>query len=72
MDVKVIGKELLGCIDLAKVSDIIVDEIVVAEINKVVADSSNKFDDAAAGILLPILVPQLKALIASEIAKLKA
>ena len=70
MDVKVIGKELLGCIDLNKAANIIVDEIVVAEINKVVADSSNKFDDAAAGMLLPILVPQLKEAIAKAIAKI--
>ena len=70
MDAKVIGKELLSCVDLSKLSDVIVDQIVVAEINKIVADSSNKFDDAAAGLLLPILVPQLKAVIAAQIAKI--
>lgn len=70
MDVKIIGKELLGCIDLNKAADIIVDEIVVAEINKVVADSSNKFDDAACAMLLPILVPQLKEAIKKAISKI--
>jgi len=69
MDVKLIGKELLGCIDLEKASDVVIDSIV-AEINKIAADSSNKFDDAAAGILLPILVPQLKDLVKKQIAKI--
>ena len=69
MDVKLIGKELLGCIDIEKASDVVVDA-VVAEINKIAADSSNKFDDAAAGLLLPILVPQLKELVKKQIAKI--
>lgn len=69
MDVKLIGKDLLACVDVEKASDIVIDA-VVAEINKIAADSSNKFDDAAAGILLPILVPQLKELVKKQIAKI--
>jgi hypothetical protein len=69
MDVKLIGKDLLACIDIEKASDVVIDA-VVAEINKIAADSSNKFDDAAAGILLPILVPQLKELVKKQIAKI--
>ena len=69
MDVKLIGKDLLVCIDTEKASDVVIDA-VVAEINKIAADSSNKFDDAAAGILLPILVPQLKELVKKQLAKI--
>lgn len=69
MEVKLIGKSLLECIDLDKASDVIIDA-VVAEIKKIVADSSNSFDDAAAGLLLPILVPQLKGLVKAQIAKI--
>jgi Na+/phosphate symporter len=69
MDAKLIGKDLLACIDLEKASDIVIDA-VVAEINKIAADSSNKFDDAAAGLLLPILVPQLKELAKKKIAEI--
>jgi len=69
MEVKLIGKNLLECVDLDKVSDVIIDA-VVAEINKIVGDSKNTFDEAAAGLLLPILVPQLKALVKTQIAKI--
>lgn len=69
MDVKLIGKDLLACIDIEKASDVVIDA-VVAEIHKIAADSSNKFDDAAAGLLLPILVPQLKELVKKQIAKI--
>lgn len=72
MDAKLIGKELLGCIDLEKMAGIVIDEVIFAALKKVVDDSTNKFDDAAYAMLAPLLEPKAKEAIAELIAKLKA
>ena len=72
MDTKLIGKELLGCVDLEKASKIIIDEVALAALKKVVDDSTNKFDDAAYAMLVPLLVPQLELALGKLIADLKA
>ncbi len=48
-------KDLLACIDLKKLSVIIVEKIVIGSLEKVVADSSNKIDDVIFAELAPIL-----------------
>jgi len=71
MEVKDLGKELLGCVDLEKAAGIIVD-LVIDEAKKLAADSSNKIDDAAVAILVPVLEPKAKEAIKALIAKIKA
>lgn len=65
-------KKLLGCIDLEKASKIIIEEVALAALKKVVDDSSNKFDDAAYAMLVPLLIPQLEAALGAKIAEIKA
>jgi hypothetical protein len=60
MEAKVIGKELLGVIDFNKLAAVIVDQVIDAELKKLVDDSSNKFDDAAYAMLAPLLLPKAK------------
>lgn len=72
MDTKLIGKELLECVDLEKVGAILIDNIIDAELKKIIADSTNKFDDAAYALLAPILLPQAKIALAKLVADLKA
>jgi hypothetical protein len=67
MDLKPVLHDLLGCIDLKKAEKILVEDLVLAALKKVVDDSTNKFDDAAYAMLVPLLVPQLEALINAKI-----
>lgn len=70
MDVKLIGKDLLACVDSEKLVDILVDDVVLAEIHKIVLASDNKFDDAGEALLAPILGPQLKEVLKKLLAKI--
>ena len=72
MDSKEIGKELLECIDVEKLSVVIVEKVIDAELKKIVEDSSNKFDDAAYAMLAPILLPKAKEALISLVAGIKA
>lgn len=62
---------LVDAIDLEKLSTGMLDSVLVPALNEIVADSSNKIDDAAVAMLLPLLEPKLKEYIAKEIAVLK-
>ena len=72
MDLKPVGKELLGCIDLDKAAKIVIEEVVLASLKKIVDDSANKFDDAAYAMLEPLLIPQLELALGKVIADIKA
>lgn len=72
MDLKLIGKKALECIDLEKLSNIIVEDVIFASLKKVVDDSANKFDDAAYAMLAPLIEVEAKKQLAKLIAELKA
>ena len=72
MDVKLISKDLIECVNFEKLAEVLVDKIVDAELKKIVADSNNKFDDAAYAMLAPLLLPKAKEALAKLAADLKA
>ena len=72
MDSKMLLKGLLDCVDDKKLSVFVVEQVALAALKKVVDDSTNKFDDAAYAMLVPLLVPQLEAALGKVIADLKA
>lgn len=57
-------KVLLESIDLNKLADGLLDDIVKEALDKIVADSANTFDDAAMAMLYPLLSSELKKLVA--------
>jgi hypothetical protein len=65
-------KKALACIDLVELSNLVLDDVLEAAVNKVVEKSDNKIDDAVAALLLPILKAELKKIIADKVAELKA
>ena len=72
MDIKLIEKDVLACIDLSKLSGVIVDEVIFASLKKIVDDSSNKFDDAAYAMLAPLLEVEAKKALAELAVKLQS
>jgi hypothetical protein len=64
-------KDLLSCIDLSKLSIILVEKLVLGSLKKVVEDSSNKFDDVAFAYLEPLVKVQSEKILADLIAKIK-
>lgn len=71
MDIKIIGKKALDCIDLEKLSNVLVEDVIFASLKKIVDDSSNKFDDAAYAMLAPLIEAEAKNQLAKLIADLK-
>lgn len=71
-----IGKALVGValesIDLEKLCNGIIDQVLEPALDQVVAASENKVDDAIKALVYAPLEAQLKILIAKEIAKIKA
>ena len=65
-------KKLIGCIDLEKLSVILVEDLIIGTLKKVVDDSTNKFDDAAFNMLAPIAKEKGEVALKELIAKLKA
>ncbi len=72
MDVKLIGKELLGCVDVEKAGEIIIEKVGLAALKKVVDDSANKFDDAAYAMLAPLFAAKIKEVLKELAEKAKA
>ena len=72
MESKELVKKALECIDLNKLSDIVIDDIIEKAILSAVEKSPNKVDDALVGMLLPIVKSEAKAFVAKKIAELKA
>ena len=65
-------KKALDCIDLNKLSDILIDDVIEAAIVKAVEKSETKIDDAVVAMLLPIVKSEAKKFLAAKIAELKA
>ena len=72
MDSKELGKKALACIDLEKLVDLLIKDIIFASLKKVVDDSENKFDDAAYAMVAPLLEAEAKKQLAKLVADLKA
>ena len=67
-----LSKKFISVIDLEKLADLIVDDLVLGSIEKVAKDSANPFDDAAFNMLAPLAKVEAHKAIALLIAKLKA
>lgn len=65
-------KKALDCIDLNKLSDILIDDVIETAIVKAVEKSETKIDDAVVAMLLPIVKSEAKKFLAAKIAELKA
>ena len=70
------GKKLaniaLESIDLEKLAFGIIDEVIEEAIDKVVADSSNQYDDMIKSVLWPLIEKEVKQIISKKVAELKA
>lgn len=69
------GKKLaeiaLESIDLEKLAFAVIDEVIEEAIDKVVADSSNPYDDSIKSLLWPLVEKEVKDLLSKKIAELK-
>jgi hypothetical protein len=60
-------KVAVESIDLKKLANGIIDEVIEEALKKVVADSENTFDDMAMGALWPVLEKEVKELIEEKL-----
>jgi len=60
-------KTLIECIDLKKLANGIVDNVIEEAIKKVVADSANTIDDMAVAALWPLIEVEVKKLIEDKL-----
>lgn len=71
-----IGKQLIAvaveAIDLEKLAVGLIDKVLEPALDKLVAKSENKIDDAVKAMVYAPLEAELKELIAKEVAELKA
>lgn len=58
---------LAQSIDLKKLANGIIDEVIEESLKKVVADSKNTFDDAAMAIVWPLLEVEVKRLVEEKL-----
>jgi hypothetical protein len=75
IDSKEIAKKALGCVEFkvnfAGLGEIVIDDVIEAALDKIVADSTNPFDNAAKNLLWPILEKEAKALLAVKAVELE-
>lgn len=55
-------KEVVECVDVEKLSVLLVNKLVLGSLKKVVEDSSNKFDDVIFAELSPLMKKKLRNL----------
>ena len=72
MDLGKVKDILIENVDLGGIAFGIIDDVLEEALQKVVADSSNPFDDMLMASVYPILEAELKKLITEQIAKLIA
>ena len=53
-------KEVVECVDVEKLSVLLVNKLVLGSLKKVVEDSSNKFDDVIFAELSPLMEKEAK------------
>lgn len=58
---------LVKSVDLKKLANGIIDEVIEEALKKVVADSKNTFDDMAMGALWPVLEVEVKKLVEEKL-----
>ena len=59
-------------VDLVKLGDVVIDDVIEKALDKLVADSSNPFDNAAKQMLWPLLEKEAKNILAEKAAELEA
>jgi hypothetical protein len=64
---KELMKTLVECIDLKKLANGIVDDVIEEALKKVVADSANTVDDMAVAALWPLVEIEVKKLIEEKL-----
>ena len=72
MEGKEILKKALLAIDLEKLADVLIDDVIEAAIMEAVAKSENKIDDAVVAMLLPLVKAEAKKALHKLIAELQA
>ena len=72
MDLKKVTDILLDNVNLGGMAFSIIDDVLEEALKKVVADSSNPFDDMLMASVYPVLEKELKDLITEQINKLLA
>lgn len=71
MEKEILGK-VLECIDVEKlVGEVVLEEIIYAKIDELVADSANTLDDSIAAMLKPLLKKAVVDYLVELIADLK-
>lgn len=63
-------KALLGCIDLSKLSKVLVEQVIVGSLAKVVAGSNSSLEKAIFAEVSPIFQVEVEKFLADEIAKI--
>lgn len=66
-----IVKVLLESIDLNKLAEGVLDDLIDEALQKVVDDSSNPFDNAAKAMIYPLLSAEIKKVVAKAVEDLK-
>lgn len=73
---KELVKKAIECVEfkvnLVKLSEIIIDDVIEKALDKVVEDTSTPFDNAAKAMIWPILEKEGKKLLAEKIVELEA
>ena len=74
MNVSEFSKKLVGCISLdeKKVSNLLIEDVVLHALKKVVEDTSNPFDDQAFALIAPLIGPKIEEVLAEKLALLGA
>jgi hypothetical protein len=68
---KKLAKIALEAVDLEKLAFGIIDEVVEEAIDKVVADSTNTYDDMLKAVLWPLIEKEVKQIISKKVQELK-
>jgi hypothetical protein len=72
---KELAKKALECVeikvDLVKLGELVIDDVIEKALDKVVADTATPFDDGAKALVWPILEREAKKLLADKVKDLE-
>lgn len=69
---KQIASKVVECIDFAKLTNLVIDDVLEASLDKVVAESNTPWDDQIKALVWPLLEKEVKEQVAKAVEKLKA
>lgn len=73
---KELVNKVLDCVEvkvnLQKLGEIVIDDVIEKALDKVVADTKNTFDDSGKAMLWPLIEKEAKELLAEKAAQLEA